>query len=166
MALELGRPPPGGASDPHDHPDLPNPLDQPAGPAQQLLEIVTPRTNAATITPAENFFAAVSLPEPFALEIAATRTARWFVVRAGSAGMRRHLEEQLAAAYPQASVRALDAGRVPGIDPARCRSDEQVAAVALTLREPPYLPLRTFRDADLAAALRPALDLGGRAARW
>ena len=121
----------------------------------ELLEVVTPRTNAATITPAENLLAAVSaplaVPAPFALEIAATHDARWFLVRAGSPGVRCHLEDQLAAAYPQAALRPLDAGTIPGLDPARRLPGERVATCALTLRAPEYLPLRTFRDADLAA---------------
>lgn len=114
--------------------------------------MVTPRTNAAIVTPAENLLAAISLREPFALEIAATDSARWFLARAESPAMRRHLEDQLAVAYPQAELRPLDAERFPGLDPARLRPDEQVAAVTLVLRRPPYLPLRTFRDADVDAA--------------
>ena len=42
----------------------------------QLLEVVTPRTNTATLTATENFLAAISLPEPFSLEIAATSRSR------------------------------------------------------------------------------------------
>ncbi len=118
----------------------------------ELVEVVTPRTNAAIVTPAENLLAAISLREPFALEIAATDSARWFVARAESPAMRRHLEDQLAVAYPQAELRPLDAERFPGLDPARLRPDEQVAAATLVLRRPPYLPLRTFRDADVDAA--------------
>ena len=34
-------------------------------PAYSLTEVVTPRTNAATVSAAENMLAAVSLPEPF-----------------------------------------------------------------------------------------------------
>ncbi len=41
-------------------------------PAVDVVEVVTPRTNAATITPTENLLAAISLNEPFSLEIAAT----------------------------------------------------------------------------------------------
>ena len=122
-----------------------------AAPAQELMEIVTPRTNAAAVSPAENLFAAISLPEPFSLEIAATRDARWFLVRASSAAMRGHLEDQLGAAYPQAEVRRLDPALIPGLDPARRAPDEQVAACAFGLRGPEYLPLRTFSDLDLAA---------------
>ena len=118
----------------------------------QLVEIVTPRTNAATITPAENLLAAISLAEPFGLEIAATGTARWFLARAGSRAMRCHLESQLAVAYPQAEIRRLDLERYPGLDPAVLGPDEQAVVCALSLRCPQYLPLRTFRDGEIEAA--------------
>jgi hypothetical protein len=122
----------------------------PAG-ETRLLEIVTPRTNTAGIMAAENLFAAISLLESFALEIAATPQARWFLARAGSESMQRHLADQLGAAYPQATLRRLDLTRYPGLDPAYRRPDEQAAACALVLREPPYLPLRTFRDSEVSA---------------
>ena len=51
-------------------------------------------------------------------EIAATGAARGSSSRRGPA-MRRHLEDQLGVAYPQAELRRLDAGRFPGLDPAR-----------------------------------------------
>ena len=117
----------------------------------QLVEIVTPRTNAAAVSPAENLFAAISLPEPFSLEIAATHDARWFLARAGTPAMRSHLEDQLGAAYPQAELRRLDHATIPGLDPARRAPDEQVAACAFGLRRPEYLPLRMFTDVELAA---------------
>ena len=56
-------------------------------PRRELVEIVTPRTNAAVITPAANLLAAISLAEPFSLEIAATSEARRFVARAGTVSM-------------------------------------------------------------------------------
>ncbi len=124
---------------------------QPAALQCELVEIVTPRTNMATITPAENLIAAISLPEPFSLEIAASHHARWFLARAGSVAMRRHLESQVAVAYPQTELRPLDVERYPGLDPARVGPDEQVAACTLVLRAPAYLPLRTFRDSDVDA---------------
>src|SRR5262249_53017813 len=129
----------------------------PAAPPE-LVEIVTSRTNAACITPAENLFAAISLAEPFSLEIAATRDARWFLARAASLAMRRHLEDQLAVAYPQANLRQLEVERYPGLDPARLQPNEQVAACSLVLRGPQYLPLRTFRDADVDAARNAQAD--------
>ncbi len=120
-------------------------------PARELVEIITPRTNVATSTPAENLLAAISLPEPFSLEIVGTASARWFLARAGTLAARRHLEAQLAVAYPQADLRPLDVDRYPGLDPARLDPSEQRAACTLRLRAPQYLPLRTFRDADIDA---------------
>lgn len=122
---------------------------------QELVEVVTPRTNVAVLTPAENLLAAISLDEPFSLEVAATPRQRWFLARAGGPSMARHLREQLGVASPQAELRRLDAGRVPGLDPARRAPDEQAAACALVLRGPAYLPLRTFAEADVAADRAP-----------
>jgi hypothetical protein len=122
------------------------------------VEIVTPRTSAATITPAENFLAAISLDEPFSLEMAATADVRWFLARAGSAAMLRHVADQVGVAYPQAALRPLDVTRYPGLDPAWRRPDEQAAACTLVLRAPAYLPLRTFRDAEIAADRAPQAD--------
>ena len=124
----------------------------PAAAAAELVEVVTPRTNGAIVTPTENFLAAVALPEPFGLELAANATARWLLVRAGGAAMRRHLEAQLAAAYPQAVLRRLELDRSPGLDPARAGPGEQAAACVLAPRGPAYLPLRTFRDPEVDAA--------------
>lgn len=120
-------------------------------PAIHLIEIVIPRTNGATPGAAENLLAAISLAEPFALEIAATGEARRFLARARGAAMARHLADQLGVAYPQATLRSLDPD---ADDPAR-RAPGGAAACALILRAPPYLPLRAFGD----------LDLGGRASQ-
>lgn len=117
----------------------------------ELIEIVTPRTNAAVITPADNLLAAISLADPFGLEITATSEARRFVARAGTVAMRQHLEDQLGVAYPQAELRRLDVDQHPGLDPAWCQPDERAVARSLVLRGPGYLPLRTFRDNDVAA---------------
>jgi len=125
---------------------------RPSANPMELMEIVTPRTNSAVITPAENLFAAISLPEPFGLEIAATHTARWFLARAAGTAMRQHLEAQLAVAYPQAHLRRLDIERYPGLEPARAGPGEQIAACTLVLRGPRYLPIRTFRDPEVDAA--------------
>jgi len=122
------------------------------------VEIVTPRANAAVITPAENLFAAISLHEPFSFEIVGTRGARWFLARGGSAAMRRHLETQLAVAYPQAELRQLEIERYPGLDPAWTRPEEQPLACTLVLRAPPYLPLRTFRDSEVEAGQNAQAD--------
>ncbi|MCC6178483.1 MAG: hypothetical protein IT305_24520 [Chloroflexi bacterium] len=134
-------------------------------PASELVEIVTPRTNAAIITPAENLLAAITLDEPFGLEIAATAQARRFVARAGSPQTRQHLQDQLGVAYPQADLRHLDVEQFPGLDPAWRHPDEQVSACTLDLGRPLYLPLRIFRDpevaADRAAQADPVLGILG-----
>lgn len=155
-------------------------------PATRLFEIVTPRTNDATITPMENLLASLSLPGRFALEIAATDERRRFLVRAGSDAMAAHLEDQFGAAYPQAVLRPLSGpadDREAGLceapsaqdhtgglgDPARCASRERVTACTLVLHDPPYLPLRPFRDADVdderSAQADPVLGILGALGR-
>jgi len=124
-----------------------------------LLEVVTPRTNMATLTSAENLFASMALDQPFSVELAADSTRRSFLVRAGSAHLRDQLISQLGAAYPQADLRAV----APENDPARLRAAEQFAACTLQLRAPAYLPLRTFTDLDVdgerAAQADPVLGI-------
>ncbi|MDP9383552.1 MAG: hypothetical protein M3Q29_26090 [Chloroflexota bacterium] len=114
-------------------------------PATELTEIVTPRTNTAAITPVENMLASISTREPFSLEIAATHTERRFLMRAASPEMSRRLTRQVSAAYPQAGLRPVDSTS----DPALPNFGERVAACVMTLREPEYLPIRTFRDDDV-----------------
>jgi hypothetical protein len=112
-----------------------------------VVEVVTPRTNIAALTSAENLFAGLALAEPFSVELAADSTRRRFLVRASGEHMRHHLASQLAAAYPQAELRTLD----PEVDPATTRPRERVIACALQLRAAAYLPIRTFNDVDLDA---------------
>src|SRR5439155_5201383 len=85
----------------------------------QLVEIVTPRTNVASITAAENLLGSLSSSEPFSLEIAAMRDVRWFLARCEEPAMRVHLERQLASTYPQAEIRWLDTARYPHLVPVR-----------------------------------------------
>lgn len=118
--------------------------------ASHLVEIVTPRVNAAGIRAVENLLAGLGRAEPFSLEIAATNALTWFLVRAENPRRRESLEAALGAAYPQAGFRGLDLERYPYLDPARLGPDEQVVAGSLGLREPPCLPLRTFGSDDLA----------------
>jgi hypothetical protein len=110
-----------------------------------VLEVITPRTNEASLTSAENLLGAVALPQPFALEIAADHHARRFLVRAATPAMMQHLHGQLGATYPQAELRPVGTE----LDPARAGEHEQAACCALELRAPPYLPIRTFSDADV-----------------
>ena len=123
-----------------------------------LLEVVTPRTNAALLSSAEHLFGALTLaPDagPVALEIGADHERRRFLLRVSSASQRQRLAGQLGAAYPQAQLRLLDLES--GVaDPARLGDDEQLAACTLGLRAAPYLPLRIFGDRDLDADAGPA----------
>jgi hypothetical protein len=135
-----------------------------------LLEVVTPRTNAATLTSSENFFASMVLAEPYSVELAADSTRRRFLVRATTSHMRDQLVSQLSAAYPQAELRVVSSQD----DPARHETCEQFAACTLDLRAPAYLPLRTFTDLHLdgerAAQADPMLGivsaLGDLPAGW
>src|SRR5262245_13626658 len=113
----------------------------------ELVEIVTPRTNEACLTSAENLLASIALAEPFALEIAADHAARRFLVRAESHTMRQHLEGQIGATYPQAGLRPIESA----LDPALLGDAEQVQRCSLELRAAPYLPIRTFTDLEIDA---------------
>jgi len=134
----------------------------------QLLEIISPRTNAATYTPTEHLFAALAREGGVALEIGGDASARRFFARVSGPRSRGLLEAQLSAAYPQASV------RLAASDPARRLPDEQVAVTALGLREPEYLPLRILRDSEVVADRAPQADpllgvlaaLGSMPAGW
>ena len=130
-------------------------------PDAQVVEVVTPRTNVATLTSAENLFASIGMDEPCSFEIAADHTRRQFLVRASGAQMRQQLLSQAGAAYPQAELRPLSATD----DPARLRAGEQARVCTLRLRAPAYLPLRTFSDVDVdgerAAQADPLLGILG-----
>ena len=75
-------------------------------PAQQLLEVVTPRTNTALISPAEHFCGSLTLQTrgpgggPVALEIAADGERSRFLIRTASELQQRQLRGQVGAAYP------------------------------------------------------------------
>src|SRR6185295_13720728 len=92
----------------------------PAAAPASLLEVITPRTNEASLTSSENLLAAIALAEPFALEIAADHQARRFLVRAATDAMLQHLQGQLGATYPQSVLRPLDVDA----DPARVAPHE------------------------------------------
>src|SRR5437870_2859581 len=121
-------------------------------PLAQLVELVSPRTNAANFTPIEHLFAALAREGAVSLEIGGDATARRFYARFGNDSARGLLDAQLGAAYPQARVRQATA------DPARLAPGEQVTVCALALREAEYLPLRIPRDAEIAADRAPQAD--------
>src|SRR5579864_559236 len=117
---------------------------QSAAPAAvEILELVSPRTNAAGYTSVEHVFAALSRDGGNAMEIGGDSTARRFYVRVGGAYTRRLVQAQISAAYPQTQA------RIASVDPALRGPEEQVMVSRLELREPEYLPLRIPRDADI-----------------
>ncbi len=52
-----------------------------AGGDDRLIEILTPLSNEATITPTENLLAGMAAEEPFSLEIASSRRGHRFLAR-------------------------------------------------------------------------------------
>src|SRR5438128_2328271 len=82
----------------------------PAGPAEHVLEVVTPRTNVARLSSAEHLFSTLvhsgqGAPEPVSLEIVGDADQRRFFARASGADELRRVAGQLGAAYPQAELR-------------------------------------------------------------
>src|SRR5712692_2918891 len=69
-----------------------------------LLRIVPSDEGERQAEAMENWFAACSTDEPFALELVGTATAQSFVLRASSDTGLVHLSKQLEAAYPQAEL--------------------------------------------------------------
>src|SRR5437764_762275 len=126
-------------------------------PAEQLLEVITPRTNAALITPAENLCGSLSLYTttpgggPVALEIVADGERSRFFVRSESKSQQRQLQGQIGAAYPQATLRSLHPASMLSGDPLHVGSDERIACCTLALRDGDHLPIRTFHDRELDA---------------
>jgi hypothetical protein len=124
------------------------------GPAEHVLEIVTPRTNVARLSSAEHFFSALVPagdvpPEPVSLEIVGDTEQRRFFARATDASALRRVASQLGASYPQADLRLFDSATFLMGDPARVGPDERIAANTLRLRAGDHLPLRTFDDREL-----------------
>ena len=117
-----------------------------------LVELISPRTNAASYTPLEHLFAALSREGGVSLEIGGDAGARRFYARLAGPHARTHLNAQLSAAYPQTRARPAP------VDPAQRQPGEQVAVVSLQLREPEYLPLRILRDSDIASDRAPQAD--------
>jgi hypothetical protein len=127
-------------------------------PAAQLLEVVTPRTNAALISPAENLCAGLSLHTRapggggrLALEIVADGERRRFLIRAESELQLHHVKGQVGAAYPQAALHSLDQASLPTGDPLRVGPHEQVARCVMRLHTGDHLPIRTFQDREMDA---------------
>jgi Helicase HerA, central domain len=119
-----------------------------------VLEIVTPRTNAASLSAAEHVFAAVVGSTGVSFELAGDADGRHLYIRAAESTTRAHLSAQIGAAYPQAQTRRI----VESLDPARVRETERSATCVLRLAEAEYLPLRVPRDLEMAADRAPQAD--------
>src|SRR5438445_12457289 len=89
-----------------------------------VVELLSPRATAASYTPIEHLFAALSREGGVSLEIGGDTTARRFYARVTGPRARGLLNAQLSAAYPQTRARPTS------VDPARRQSGEQVAVVA------------------------------------
>src|SRR5262249_17088328 len=130
-------------------------------PAAHLLEVVTPRTNAALISPAEHLCAGLSVHTgapgggPVALEIVADGERCRFVVRAQSELHLRRLMGPVGAAYPQAALRALSGASLASGDPLHVGPSERDVCCVMRLRAGDHLPIRTFQDRDLDADAGP-----------
>src|SRR5258708_32649610 len=100
---------------------------RPVVPAQQLLEVVTPRTNAALISPAEHLCGSLTLQTrgpgggPVALEIVADGERSRFLVRTESELQKRQLRGQAGAADPQAGLRPPEWATLPSGGPGQLR---------------------------------------------
>jgi hypothetical protein len=80
-----------------------------SGPAEHVLEVVTPRTNAARLS-SEHLFGTLAprgecAPEPVSLEVVGDAEQRRFLERTTKALDLRRVADQLGAAYPQAMLR-------------------------------------------------------------
>src|SRR5258708_2093624 len=119
---------------------------RPSNSADHVVEIVSPRTNAALLSAAEHLFAALTVQnargdqKPVAVEIAADAGSRRFLARCSSPGDARRLMGLVGSAYPQAELRAFDSASFPTGDPANIGPDEREAVCTLGLRSAPYLP--------------------------
>ena len=111
-------------------------------PAPALLEVTPPRTGERTLLGVENLLQSIAAPEPFALELAGQTSGVSLLARCSGDDLVR---AQIAAHYPQARVRELEAAE----DPLRLGEEEQAWSITLRPSGPPYAPLRTFRDRDL-----------------
>src|SRR5437868_4500024 len=79
--------------------------------ATHVIEVITPRTNTARLSPAEHLFAAIGADAamdegPVAFEIAGDQERRRFLVRTGSRAQQQLVAAQFGGAYPQAALRS------------------------------------------------------------
>ena len=124
-------------------------------PAVNLLAVTPPRTGERTLVAVENLLGSISLPEPFALEIAGDSGGVSVLARCGERSLAR---QQLEAYYPQARIAELTEDE----DPLRLHEGERAWSRRLRVEGPEFLPLRTFEDDDtLDAGSDPLISVVG-----
>ena len=107
-----------------------------------LLAVTPPRSGERTLLGVENLLASIAVPEPFSLELAGDANGVTLMARCQDGQVVR---SQLSAHYPQARIHEV----APEHDPLRLEEGEQAWTMTLRADGPEYVPLRTFRDADL-----------------
>ena len=123
-----------------------NPINRNDGDADRnpvLLEITPPRSGDRTFLGVENLLGSIAVPEPFSLELAGSADGVSVMARCIEG---RVIRGQIGAHYPQAPIREVP----PEEDPLRIGEGEQAWTMTLRSEGPEYVPLRTFRDRDLA----------------
>ena len=110
--------------------------------APVLLAVTPPRTGERTLLGVENLLASIAVPEPFSLELAGDADGVTLMARCQDGQV---IRGQISAHYPQARIHEV----APEQDPLRLEEGEQAWSMTLRSAGPEYVPLRTFRDADL-----------------
>ena len=107
-----------------------------------LLAVTPPRTGERTLLGVENLLASIAVPEPFSLELAGDADGVTLMARCRDGQV---IRGQISAHYPQARIHEV----APDHDPLRLEDGEHAWTMTLRSAGPEYVPLRTFRDADL-----------------
>ena len=107
-----------------------------------LLAVTPPRTGERTLLGVENLLGSIAVPEPFSLELAGGAEGVTLMARCQDGQI---IRGQISAHYPQARIHEV----APEEDPLRLEDGEQAWTMTLRSAGPEYVPLRTFRDADL-----------------
>ena len=111
-------------------------------PPPKLLAITPPRTGERTLLGVENALQSIAIPEPFALELAGDADGVTLMARCRDKPV---VEQQIAAHYPQALIQEVPLEQ----DPLRMEEGDQAWSKTLRIHGPEFLPLRTFKDADI-----------------
>jgi hypothetical protein len=111
----------------------------------KVLEVIPPRVNVKDVGALVSFVGSLLRSTVFSLEVAGDSDGRQYLVRAQKDDA-EHIIRQLEATYDQITINEVP----PEMDPARLSDPTQsaMAMAEVSLREPAYLPLRTFKDGE------------------